>query len=46
LEGLAGDYYEEQPLEVARYRNEFERLSTMALDRRMSVKMIENMLDI
>jgi transcriptional regulator with XRE-family HTH domain len=46
LEGLAGDYYEEQPLEVARYRNELERLSSMALDRRMSVKMIENMLDI
>jgi transcriptional regulator with XRE-family HTH domain len=46
LEGLAGDYYEEQPLEVARYRNEFERLSTMALDRRMSVKMIESILDI
>jgi transcriptional regulator with XRE-family HTH domain len=46
LEGLAGDYYEEQPLEVARYRNELERLSSMALDRRMSVKMIENLLDI
>jgi transcriptional regulator with XRE-family HTH domain len=46
LEGLAGDYYEEQPLEVARYRNELERLSSMALDQRMSVKMIENMLDI
>jgi transcriptional regulator with XRE-family HTH domain len=46
VEGLAGDYYEEQPLEVARYRNELERLSSMALDRRMSVKMIENVLDI
>ena len=46
LEGLAGDYYEEQPSEVARYRAEFERLSASALDRRMSVKMIENLLDI
>jgi transcriptional regulator with XRE-family HTH domain len=46
FEGLAGDYYEEQPLEVARYREEFERLSTMALDQRMSLKMIENILDI
>ena len=26
LEGLAGDYYEEQPSEVARYREHFERL--------------------
>jgi Domain of unknown function (DUF5753) len=45
LEGLAGDYYEEQPAEVARYRDEFERLSTMALDPRMSVKLIEGLLD-
>jgi transcriptional regulator with XRE-family HTH domain len=45
LEGLAGDYYEEQPSEVARYREEFERLSAMALDRRMSIKMIEKLLD-
>jgi transcriptional regulator with XRE-family HTH domain len=44
LEGLAGDYYEEQPLEVARYRDEFERLSSMALDHRSSVKMIEGLL--
>jgi len=44
LEGLAGDYYEEQPLEVARYRDEFERLSAKALDGRMSVKMIEGLL--
>jgi transcriptional regulator with XRE-family HTH domain len=45
LEGLAGDYYEEQPAEVARYRDEFERLGTMALDSRMSVKLIESLLD-
>jgi transcriptional regulator with XRE-family HTH domain len=45
LEGLAGDFYEEQPAEVARYRDEFERLSAMALDPRMSVKLIESLLD-
>jgi transcriptional regulator with XRE-family HTH domain len=45
LEGLAGDYYEEQPLEVARYRDELERLSAKALDRRVSVKMIESLLE-
>ena len=44
LEGLAGDYYEEQPLEVARYRDEFERLGSKALDHRSSVKMIESLL--
>jgi hypothetical protein len=44
LEGLAGDLYEEQHSEVARYRDEFERLSTKALDRLMSVKMIEGLL--
>ena len=44
LEGLAGDYYEEQPSEVARYREEFERLSAKALDHRMSIKMIESLL--
>jgi transcriptional regulator with XRE-family HTH domain len=43
LEGLAGDYYEEQHSEVARYRVEFERLSAMALDHRSSVKMIESL---
>ncbi len=31
LEGLAGDYYEEQPQEVERYRVEFERLADNAL---------------
>jgi hypothetical protein len=46
LEGLAGDYYEEQPSEVARYREELERLGAQALDPRMSVKMIESLLDI
>ena len=45
LEGLAGDYYEEQPEEVARYRGEFERLSAKALDHRMTIKMIESLLD-
>lgn len=44
VEGLAGDLYEEQPLEVGRYRDEFERLSTMALDDRVSLKMIEELL--
>ena len=46
LEGLAGDFYEEQPSEVARYREEFERLSAMALDHRMTVKMIESLLSV
>jgi hypothetical protein len=45
LEGLAGDFYEEQPSEVARYREELERLSARALDPRMSVKLIESLLD-
>jgi transcriptional regulator with XRE-family HTH domain len=44
LEGLAGDSYEEQPAEVARYRSEFERLSAMALDHRQTIKMIESLL--
>ncbi|AGL17692.1 helix-turn-helix transcriptional regulator [Actinoplanes sp. N902-109] len=44
LEGLAGDLYEEQHSEVARYRAEFERLSTRALDTRMTLKMIESLL--
>jgi hypothetical protein len=46
LEGLAGDYYEEQPGEVARYREEFDRLSARALDHRMSLKMIESLLQL
>jgi hypothetical protein len=45
LEGLAGDYYEEQPLEVARYREEFERLSAKALDQRMTIKLVESLLN-
>jgi hypothetical protein len=45
LEGLAGDYYEEQPSEVARYRDEYERLSEMALDPSSSIKMIKSLLD-
>ena len=44
LEGLAGDSYEEQPSEVARYRKEFERLSARALDHRQTIKMIESLL--
>lgn len=44
LEGLAGDYYEEQPAEVARYREEFQRLSAKALDPRLTIKMIESLL--
>ncbi|MBU2662563.1 helix-turn-helix domain-containing protein [Actinoplanes bogorensis] len=44
LEGLAGDYYEEQPAEVVRYRQEFERLSARALDHRLTIKMIESLL--
>ena len=44
VEGLAGDYYEEQPNEVARYRQDFERLSARALDDRMSIKLIEGLL--
>jgi transcriptional regulator with XRE-family HTH domain len=45
LEGLAGDYYEEQPSEVARYRDEFERLSARALDEDSSARMIRGLLD-
>lgn len=43
LEGLAGDLYEEQHSEVARYRAEFERLSARALVPRLSLKMIESL---
>lgn len=45
LEGLAGDYYEEQPAEVKRYRDEFERLSTKALSQPSSIGMIQALLD-
>ncbi len=45
LEGLAGDYYEEQPSEVARYREEFQRLSAKALDHRQTIEMIEGLLN-
>ncbi|OJF16024.1 helix-turn-helix protein [Couchioplanes caeruleus] len=44
LEGLAGDLYEEQHSEVARYRAEFEALSARALDPRLTLKMIESLL--
>ncbi|MEV6926365.1 helix-turn-helix transcriptional regulator [Dactylosporangium sp. NPDC051485] len=45
LEGLAGDYYEEQPAEVRRYRVDFERLSTRALSQDASIGMIKRLLD-
>jgi transcriptional regulator with XRE-family HTH domain len=44
LEGLAGDYYEEQPLEVARYRDELDRLRTRALDPPRTIELIESLL--
>ncbi len=44
VEGLAGDYYEEQPSEVARYRESFRLLSAQALDHRESLRMIESLL--
>jgi hypothetical protein len=44
LVGIAGDSYEEQPAEVARYQREFERLSAKALDHRQTIKMIESLL--
>jgi Domain of unknown function (DUF5753)/Helix-turn-helix domain len=45
LEGVAGDYYEEEPTEVARYRRIFERLSASALSRRETVQFITEMLN-
>ncbi len=45
LEGLAGDYYEEQPAEVKRYRDEFERLRSRALSEASTVTLIERLLD-
>jgi hypothetical protein len=44
LEGLAGDYYEEQPAEVKRYRDEFERLRSRALSEPSSISLIERLL--
>jgi hypothetical protein len=44
LEGLAGDYYEEQPSEVARYRESFRLLSAQALDQRGTLRLIESLL--
>ncbi len=44
LEGLAGDLYEEQHSEVARYRAELERLSERSLDPRLTLKMIESLM--
>jgi transcriptional regulator with XRE-family HTH domain len=45
LEGLAGDYYEEQLQEVTRYREEFERLSASALDSHASSGLIKKLRD-
>lgn len=45
VEGLAGDYYEEQPSEVARYRESFRLLSAKALDQRQTLRMIESLLE-
>jgi hypothetical protein len=45
LEGLAGDYYEEQPSEVKRYRDEFERLSSKALSQASSISMIQSLIN-
>lgn len=44
LEGLAGDYYEEQPVEVGRYRDELKRLSDKALSEESSMSMILDLL--
>src|SRR4051794_23130584 len=45
LEGLAGDYYEEQPQEVERYRQEFERLADNALPADATAAMIKRLRD-
>jgi transcriptional regulator with XRE-family HTH domain len=45
LEGLAGDYYEEQPQEVERYRQEFERLSGNALSAEATAALISKLRD-
>jgi transcriptional regulator with XRE-family HTH domain len=45
LEGLAGDYYEEQPQEVERYRQEFERLAENALPADATAAMIKRLRD-
>jgi transcriptional regulator with XRE-family HTH domain len=43
LEGLAGDYYEEQPHEVAHYREDFERLASIALGAEDSAELIQKL---
>jgi transcriptional regulator with XRE-family HTH domain len=45
LEGLAGDYYEEQPQEVERYRTEFERLTANALPADATAALIKRLRD-
>ena len=45
LEGLAGDYYEEQPQEVERYRAEFERLADNALRADATAALIKQLHD-
>ena len=44
LEGLAGDYYEEQPYEVARYQEEFERMSAKAFGPRTTMTIVKRLL--
>jgi hypothetical protein len=44
LEGLAGDYYEEQPSEVAHYVEEFDRLAAKALDQTSSINCVNGLL--
>lgn len=44
MEGIAGEYSEGEPAEVARYRRVFERLSATALNRRDTLKAITDAL--
>ena len=45
FEGVAGEYYEEQPAEVAYYRRVFERLSASALSRNATADLIAGVRD-
>lgn len=44
LEGIAGDFSEDEPAEVAKYRRIFERLQATALNRKASASLIKKML--
>lgn len=44
LEGIAGDFSEDEPAEVAKYRRIFERLQATALNRSTSAKLIKKSL--